>query len=70
MMCSQQRGRLGIDRDAPLLARLGLLLLDAGLGLRIGPLHDHCVRREVDVPSAQGADLAPAHAADHHDPQE
>ena len=36
-MCSQQRGRLGIDRDAPLLARLRLLLLNAGLGLRVGP---------------------------------
>jgi hypothetical protein len=31
-MRSQQRGRLRIDRDPPLLARLRLLLLDADLG--------------------------------------
>ena len=46
-MCSQQGGRLGIDRDTPLLARLRLLLLDAGLGLRLGPLHDHFVAKST-----------------------
>jgi hypothetical protein len=69
MFQEQCRG-LRIDRDAPLLTRLRLLLGNPRLGLGVGTLHDQRLRREVDVPLPQRADLAAAHARDHDDPQE
>ena len=45
-MFEQQCGRLRVDGYPPLLSRLRLLLLDAGLGLGVGPLNEQRRCRE------------------------
>jgi hypothetical protein len=54
-----------IEGDLPVLAGLGLLLLQAGLGLGVASDDRQQAALEVDVEPAQRGDLASAGAGEH-----
>jgi hypothetical protein len=69
-MRPQELHRLRVERDLPLLARLGVLLHKPGAGLGHAPLHDQRPTVEVDVLPPQRDHLATARPRHHRQPEE
>jgi hypothetical protein len=59
-MVLEQGEHVGVEGDLPPLARLGFLLLDPVVGLRVTAVHPERLAVEVDVAPAQGGDFPAA----------